>query len=208
MNRGDRVRLNWADEPTIRTVVRSGAGDTYLLADDAGGTVWVPASMIAAAEAQQRTLRTARSGGEPPPPSAAPARPTSAAGGVDAFSASAVATPPGAHARNTDPAAAHQAAALANTNVRFDTWLVLAAHIAAGEHGMTGDDFLKRTGRDYTRLGPRRPWLVDAGWVELADVKRKAKGVYRATDAGRAAWAGVAHDVRTAVLADMPTAAA
>ena len=183
-------------------------------ADNPGHYWYVPAHMIAAADADRTADRRQRSGGGEPFSRPAPASATIAAGA----SPSAPATPtapgvvlppaPGAHARNTDPAAAHQAAARANANVSFDTWLVLAAHIAAGEHGMTGDDFPKRTGRPYQSLGPRRPWLVNAGWVELTDAKRKAKGVYRATDAGCAAWAGVAHDVRTAVNATLPAVAA
>ena len=199
MNRGDRVRLTWTDEPTIRTVVRAGANGTYLLADDAGGTVWAHASMIVAATATHGRSQATRSGGEPTSSGLAPARPTSYATG---------AAPPApvAYARTTDPDASHQAAQ--RINASFDAWLVLAAHIAAGEHGMTGDDFPKRTGRKYEQLGPRRPWLVNAGWVELTAAKRKAKGVYVATAAGVAAWAAAPHDIRVAVTAVLPAVAA
>lgn len=199
MNRGDTVRLTWADEPTIRTVVRAGANGTYLLDDGKGGTVWAHASMIATADAPHGSSQVARSGGEPTSSSLAPARPTSYATGV---------APPApvAYARITDPDASRQAAQ--RVNASFDAWLVLAAHIAAGEHGMTGDDFPKRTGRKYEQLGPRRPWLVNAGWVELTDAKRKAKGVYVAIAAGVAAWAAAPHDIRVAVEASLPAVAA
>lgn len=93
---------------------------------------------------------------------------------------------PPAHARNTDPAPAHEAAA--RVNVHGDAWLVLRAHVEAGERGLTGDDLEAATGRRYSNIGPRRPWLEAQGWVAPTGDKRGGKGVYVATAEGVAAW--------------------
>ena len=94
--------------------------------------------------------------------------------------------PPTANARNTDPAPAHDAAR--KVNVHGDTWLVLREHVEAGESGLTGDDLAAVTGRPYESVGPRRPWLVEQGWVAATGDRRGGKGVYVATPAGVAAW--------------------
>lgn len=96
------------------------------------------------------------------------------------------AEPPLALARNTDPAPAHEAAA--KVNVHGDAWLVLRAHVEAGERGLTGDDLEAATGRKYQAIGPRRPWLEAQGWVAATGDRRGGKGVYVATAEGVAAW--------------------
>lgn len=93
---------------------------------------------------------------------------------------------PVARARTTDPDTSHDAAR--KVNVHGDTWLLLRLHVEAGERGLTGDDIETVSGRPYQSLGPRRPWLVEAGWVAATGDKRNGKGVYTATPAGVEAW--------------------
>lgn len=101
-----------------------------------------------------------------------------------------------AHARRTDPTPAHQAAA--TVNATDDAHAVLLAHLAAGPTGLTGDELATALGRPYEAVGPRRPALRDAGWVEQVigpdgkQVRRGGKGVWRITDAGVTA----AHNIR------------
>jgi hypothetical protein len=100
--------------------------------------------------------------------------------------------PPAPVARRTDPSAAHDAARAAAPGVRADAMLLLDAHVKAGSAGLIGREYHNAIGRDYSQIGPRRPWLVDQGWIApLLDetgkqVRRESQGVYVATDAGRA----------------------
>ena len=93
-------------------------------------------------------------------------------------------------ARNTDPQPAHDAARTAKSIASERRVLTLHAHEAAGERGLTGDELELVTGIDYDVIGPRRPWLVDNGFLVATGARRvnrrgNSEGVYVITDAGR-----------------------
>lgn len=108
-------------------------------------------------------------------------------------------------ARNTDPQAAHDAAARAAHDYTFDQWLVLAAHVASRD--LNGDELGAVCGRPYQSVGPRRPALERNGLIEETGTRRKGKGCYRATDAGRAAWRDCPASIRPTVLAQLTNTA-
>lgn len=108
-------------------------------------------------------------------------------------------------ARNTDPQAAHDAAARARHDYTFDQWLVLAAHVASRD--LNGDELGAVCGRPYQSVGPRRPALERNGLIEETGTRRKGKGCYRATDAGRAAWRDCPASIRPTVLAQLTNTA-
>ena len=91
-------------------------------------------------------------------------------------------------ARNTDPATAHEAAQRARHNAATNSDRCLAAHQAAGEHGLNGDELADATGLPYQTIGPRRPALEAQGLIVKAvdrsgaRIKRDHKQVYRATE--------------------------
>lgn len=100
-------------------------------------------------------------------------------------------------ARSTDPDTAHDAARGARGRLTADMRLVLAAHVAAGERGLTGAELAAVTRRPYESVGPRRKPLEVAGLVEKAERRPKDPAypngsqvwAYRATGAGRDAYA-------------------
>jgi len=100
-------------------------------------------------------------------------------------------------ARSTDPDTAHDAARGARARLTADMRLVLAAHVAAGERGLTGAELAAVTRRPYESVGPRRKPLEVAGLVEKAERRPKDPAypngsqvwAYRATGAGRDAYA-------------------
>jgi len=108
-------------------------------------------------------------------------------------------------ARNSDPAAAHDAAARAAHDYTFDQWLVLAAHVASVD--LNGDELGAVCGRPYQSVGPRRPALERNGLIEETGTRRKGKGCYRATDAGRAAWRDCPESIRFAARASLTNTA-
>lgn len=108
-------------------------------------------------------------------------------------------------ARNSDPQAAHDAAARAAHDYTFDQWLVLAAHVASRD--LNGDELGAVCGRPYQSVGPRRPALERNGLIEETGTRRKGKGCYRATDAGRAAWRECPESIRPTVLAQLTNTA-
>lgn len=108
-------------------------------------------------------------------------------------------------ARNTDPQAAHDAAARAAHDYTFDQWLVLAAHVASVD--LNGDELGAVCGRPYQSVGPRRPALERNGLIEETGTRRTGKGCYRATDAGRAAWRDCPESIRPTVLAQLTNTA-
>lgn len=108
-------------------------------------------------------------------------------------------------ARNTDPQAAHDAAARAAHDYTFDQWLVLAAHVASRD--LNGDELGAVCGRPYQSVGPRRPALERNRLIEETGTRRKGKGCYRATDAGRAAWRDCPESIRPTVLAQLTNTA-
>ena len=108
-------------------------------------------------------------------------------------------------ARSTDPQAAHDAAARAAHDYTFDQWLVLAAHVASRD--LNGDELGAVCGRPYQSVGPRRPALERNGLIEETGTRRKGKGCYRATDAGRAAWRDCPESIRPTVLAQLTNTA-
>ncbi len=69
-------------------------------------------------------------------------------------------------ARTTDPQTSHDAAHTARGRARQDAWLVLVAHRNAGDQGLTGTELEDATDRPYQSVGPRRPALCAAGWIE------------------------------------------
>jgi hypothetical protein len=108
-------------------------------------------------------------------------------------------------ARRTDPATAHDAARHATPGATLDSWLVLAAHLAA-ERGLTGDELAAATGRKYESVGPRRKPLTDIGWLAATEMRRDRKGVWVGTADGHYAWATAPVDVRRTVLAALDAA--
>ena len=93
-------------------------------------------------------------------------------------------------ARHSDPAAAHDAAIVAQINAAENRLAVLYAHADAGYDGLTGDELELATGKEYQTVGPRRPWLVEHGYVANKGTRRNnrkgnAEGVYVITPAGR-----------------------
>jgi len=132
-------------------------------------------------------------------PPTAPAAPSDGErGGEAALTVPTLFDPPAARA--TDPATSHEAAARAALNVTFDAWLVLAAHVEA-ENGLTGDELADATGRKYESVGPRRKPLTTDGWLVGTEERRNRKGVWEATDKGRAAWEHAPADIRSSVQA-------
>lgn len=92
-------------------------------------------------------------------------------------------------ARATDPATSHDAASTAKLAAAKNRITVLLAHEAAGADGLTGDELEQATGLDYETVGPRRPWLVDNGFLAFNGVRRpnrkgNAEQVYTITAAG------------------------
>mgnify|MGYP000384988883 FL=1 len=92
-------------------------------------------------------------------------------------------------ARVSDPPTAHLAAHKARARAHADARLVLAAHVAAGEFGLTGEELEEVTGRSYESVGPRRPGLEGVGWLCKAGVRRPNRAgnlmqVYVATPEG------------------------
>lgn len=75
--------------------------------------------------------------------------------------------------------------------------IVLAAHVAAGERGLTGPELAVATRRTYEQIGPRRKPLEMAGLVEKAERRPKDPTqptgslvwAYRITDLGRDTYA-------------------
>ena len=100
-------------------------------------------------------------------------------------------------ARATDPDTAHHAARAQAGRLTADMRLVLAAHVAAGERGLTGPELAAATRRTYEQIGPRRKPLERAGLVEQHERRPKDPTqphgslvwAYRATAAGRDAYA-------------------
>jgi hypothetical protein len=93
-------------------------------------------------------------------------------------------------ARHTDPNTSHQAARRAAHSAVSNSDMCLIAHAEAGTRGLNGDELEAKTGRPYQTIGPRRPDLERAGYVEQATtadgvpIERNNKQVYRITDAG------------------------
>lgn len=89
-------------------------------------------------------------------------------------------------ARTADPVASHLAAALPGKTTM--KWRYLVALVDGGPQ--TDREVAKRIGVPYTTCGPRRPALIEAGFVEMADLPRRPTGdggladVYRATPLG------------------------
>ena len=100
---------------------------------------------------------------------------------------------PAPRARNTDPQPSHDAATNATHHAHDDQTIVLQAHANAGQRGLTGNELAETTGRDYSKIGPRRPALERDGFVEKAfgedgkRMRRGGQGVYRVTAKGIAA---------------------
>lgn len=92
-------------------------------------------------------------------------------------------------ARTTDPTTAHKAAERAQVRASFNAWLLLGAHIAAGERGLIGREHKAWTGLPYEAIGPRRKGLAERGWVADTGTERDAQAVWVATAAGVDAWA-------------------
>lgn len=102
-------------------------------------------------------------------------------------------------ARTTDPTTAHEAAGKAHHTAAGDRVLVLLAHAAVSERGLTGEELATATGRPYESVGPRRPALEaegllvkarDAdGLVRRPNARGNPQQVYRCTPAGHAAAA-------------------
>jgi len=120
-----------------------------------------------------------------------PARPpqtaqAAAAGGVDLLTAS----PAAPVARSTDPATSWAAATNAKSTASQNRIRCLFAHVAAGERGLTGDELEQVTGIAYEVIGPRRPWLVENGFLTEPIGKRQnnngqAVNVHAVTPEGR-----------------------
>lgn len=97
---------------------------------------------------------------------------------------------PLARARHSDPASAHEAARRARRELTDNQRRVLIVHAQAGADGLSGDEMADKMGGEaqYALLGPRRPQLERAGFLEKAGLRPNRRNnpvqVYRCTPSG------------------------
>ena len=93
-------------------------------------------------------------------------------------------------ARTSDPDTSRAAAIVARNKLTDNQRRVLIAHAEAGADGLSGDEMAEKMGGEaqYALLGPRRPQLERAGFLEKAGLRPNRRNnpvqVYRCTPSG------------------------